>query len=153
MNSSGTGLTETSSLPSLSSAQLVKKEETRRASLPSLSAQLVKEETRRASLPLLAVLLFKEETRCATDAARDCDSLASTGASLAEMPPLPSLSPSCSFSSFSSFTEEATLDDLVVPFTTLSRAPLSDSFDISSITMWDTDLLPTVSSELLLFDE
>jgi hypothetical protein len=129
-------LTETSSLPSLS-VQLVKEETPRRASLPSISAQLVSAETRCAAdaatdcdfmesawdrvaetspLPSLARLV-SEETICAVDAAGDCYSAESAGARLVETLPLPSLSPSASFSSFSSFTEETTLDDFVTTTT------------------------------------
>jgi hypothetical protein len=162
--------TRRASLPALS--VLLVREETRRASLPLLSVQLVREETRRSAdaardydsadsagarlaetspLPSLSVHLVKEETRRAADAARDCDStMDSAETGLTETSSLPSLSRSNSLYSFSLFTEERTLDDFVPP-TTLSRATLSDSFDISSV-MWDTDLLPTNSSEHLLFD-
>jgi hypothetical protein len=144
------------SLPSLSVHDLIKEATRRRASLPSSSVQLVKEATRHASLPSLAVQLFREETGRAADPAAidcDCDSLGSAWGGQVETSLLPSLSPSSSFSSFSSFTEETTLDDFVpAVITPLSRVPTPGSFDISSV-MWDTDLQPTDSSELLPFDD
>jgi hypothetical protein len=129
-------------------------EERRRASLPSLSVQLFTEEEtrRRPSLPSSSVPLLREETgRAADDAAAiDCDSVES--ARQVETSPLPSLSPSSSLSSFSSFTEETTIDDFIPVITAWSGAPTSGSFDISSV-LWDTDLQPTDSIESLPFDE